>query len=92
MFKTLKIAILALMLSALFATASLAFAQDATQEATTEAVVEGESAAIASESEISDTSGNPTGLSAAMLFLGAGAIIFVGALMIARDSFRSEPE
>jgi hypothetical protein len=90
---------LALLFCSLFAAPVLSAQEEATAEATeavegeTEAAAEGEAQdAIESEGEISETAGNVPGVSAAMLFLGAGAIVLVGLLMIARDNFRGDAD
>lgn len=98
MTKWLQTITLALLLCGLFATAPLLAAQEATVEAGAETQTEEvpdavvESAAVESEGQISETAGNIPGVSAAMLFLGAGAIVLVGLLMIARDSFRGDTD
>lgn len=85
MLKLFRLFALAFVLLLFVAPATLA--QEA--EATEEVVIEGEAAAITTEGT---PSGNVPGVSAAMLFLGAGAIVVVGLLMIARDNFSGEPE
>ncbi|MBZ0290901.1 MAG: hypothetical protein K8I30_24965 [Anaerolineae bacterium] len=91
-----RLIMIMLLLAGLFVSAALIAAQEAeaTAEVVTEAAAgEAESVIIESEAEISaPAAGNVPGVSAAMLFLGAGAIVTVGLLMIARDNFRGEAE
>ena len=96
MLKLFRIVALALMLCSLFAfTLPMLVAQEAepTAEVESEAVAaEYDAEAIASEGAVAEQNANVPGLSAAMLFLGAGAIVIVGLLMIARDNFTGETE
>lgn len=87
--KLFRLLTLTLVLCSLLAVAlPITVAQE--HEATEE--VAHESEAIVSEGAVAEPSSTVPGVSAAMLFLGAGAIVVVGLLMIARDNFTGETE